>query len=57
MFIGAWINGLAPWLIGIGGMLGMILSVGLLYLRRRPEDQDDPNRLDPPVRCDRPDAS
>lgn len=57
MFIGAWINGLAPWLIGIGGMLGMILSVGLLYLRRRPEDQEDPNRLDPPVRCDRPDAS
>ena len=38
MFIGAWITRLAPWLIGIGGMLGMTLAFGLLYLRRHPED-------------------
>ena len=27
MFVGTWITRLAPWLIGIGGMLGMTLAL------------------------------
>lgn len=33
----AWIQLLTPWLLGIGSGLGIILALGLLYLRRHPE--------------------
>ncbi|WP_248885526.1 hypothetical protein [Acidithiobacillus acidisediminis] len=48
MFIDVWITRLAPWLIGVGGLLGIVLAAVLLYLRRHPEDPGGSDRVDPP---------
>ena len=50
MFMSEWINLLAPWLLGVGGILGMTLACGLIYLRRHPEGHEHQNRFDPPTR-------
>ena len=49
MFMSEWSNLLAPWLLGVGGILGMTLACGLIYLRRHPEGLEHQNRLDPPT--------
>ena len=45
MFMSEWINLLAPWLLGVGGILGIALACGLIYLRRHPEGHEQRNRL------------
>lgn len=34
------INAAAPWLLGLGGMLGLALYAGFSYLKRHPETGD-----------------
>ncbi len=35
------INLLAPWLVGIGGGVGLVLAIALLYLRRHSPSKSD----------------
>lgn len=37
MNFGQLINDAAPWLLGIGGLLGLVLGLSVLYLRRHPD--------------------
>ena len=48
MVLSDWINAVAPWLIGIGGGLGIVLALAMLFLKRPlGEDREHPNPKPP----------
>lgn len=40
VFLGHAINLTAPWLLGVGGVLGLVLILGLLYLKKHQDHEN-----------------